>query len=167
MSWYDFFFFWRKKEAAPIHEPPALPVAVAVTYQVPGDDSKSLNDIFLDAIQEVHEEQYEVERELLNDKKLLDYIKRSIKEIKKDLTGDSHTFIHFYPHDINMDSRIWAPFSKILIELFKTIDIPVEHKGSYLYMEKSHVSKAFDALKKQIIDIDERTRTMLSTGIYR
>lgn len=160
MNWFKWLFFWQKKEEpAPIHSPPALPPAVI--------DTTPLSHVFLEAIQESYDEQYKAELELLNDTKLREYIKNAIKEINKDITGESYSFIHLYPHEVGVSTKAWVPFAKILIELCKTIDLPVENKGSHLYFDKEKVIVAFDNLKKQVIDIDERTRAMLSQGIYR
>jgi hypothetical protein len=159
VSWYDWLVFWKKP--APIHELPAAEPVKETHVPLP------LTDVFLEAIQETYNEQYKAEQELLNDSKLRDYIKKAIKKINKDLTGDSYSFIHVHPHDVGISGAIWDPFAKILIELCKHIDLPAENKGGHLYLEKKDVARAFGALKKTSIDIDERTRAMLSTGIYR
>lgn len=158
MNW-DWFFFWRKKLPPPIHELPA-PQPAAV-------DTTPLNDVFLEAIQESYDEQYKAELELLNDSKLREYVKNAVKEVNKDITGESYSFIHLYPHEVGISDKAWMPFAKILIELFKTIGVHAENKGGHLYLDKKEVIEAFSNLKRNVIDIDERTRAMLSQGIYR
>lgn len=159
MSWYDFFFFWRKKEAAPIHEPLAL--AESTYEHVP------LSDVFMEAIQETYDEQYKLELELLNDKRLREYIKNAVKAMSMGLNKDTYDFVLIHASDVNIDSRIFPVFGKIMVKLCAEIDLPIKFEDSYLNIKKNDIRKSFDNLKKQVIDIDERARTMLSTGIYR
>jgi len=157
MSWFSWLLFWQKKEL-----PPAIPLDSPIIQEIP-----RLDDIFLEAIQESHEEVYKLERELLNDEKLRSYIKKVVKTMSTSVNKDSYDFILVHPHDCGVDSRVWGPFAQIIIQLCKSIDLPATDEGSYLKVMKKDVRKAFGALKHQVIDIDERTRAMLSTGIYR
>jgi hypothetical protein len=143
--------------APPIHEAPAI--EVAETY--PG-----IQDIFLDTIQEVHDETYKLERELLDDAKLRGYIKNTIRAIMPHMT-DRYEFVLIHPSDVNINEKIWATFCQIMIGLFKTIDLPATNEGTYMKLMKDDIKKSFGALKKSTIDIDERMRAMLSQGIYR
>lgn len=159
-QWLTTFFFGERRAkqlpAADVHdESPIVQSAVL------------LDDIFLEAIQESHEEVYKLEYELLNDNKLRTYIKNAVKEMNVGVNKDSYEFILIHPHDCGVNSKVWTPFAQIMIRLCKSIDLPATDEGSYLKVMKKDVRKAFGALKKQVIDIDERTRAMLSQGIYR
>jgi len=158
MNWLLRLFGLGKKELppAPIHDDSPL-VQAATT----------LDDIFLEAIQESHEEIYKLEYELLNDAKLRSYIKAAVKIMHAGVNKDSYDFILIHPHECGLDSKVWPVFAQILIRLCQSIGLPATDEGPYLKVMKKDVAKAFGALKKQIVDIDERTRAMLSTGIYR
>lgn len=154
MNWFLRLLGFKKVEVpAPIHELPAAPVP--------------LNDVFLEAIQESYDAQYKLELELMNDAKLREYIKNTVKAMVNDLEYDRYDFIMLYPHDAKISPHIWEPFAKIMSELCKTIDLPTELRDGHLYAKKSDVKRAFNALKVRVIDIDERVRAMLSQGIYR
>ncbi len=145
-----------KKVPAPIH-----------CESLPEFSPVPLNDVFLEAIQESYDEEYKLEIELLNDAKLREYIKNAVKAMTRGLTKESYDFILIHPSDAKIDARIWKPFGDILVRLCKEIDLPAVNEGSYVNVKKKDVRAAFDKLKKQVIDIDERTRAMLSQGIYR
>lgn len=160
MNWLFRLFGIGKKELAPapapIHDDSPLVQA-----------APTLDDIFLEAIQESHEEIYKLEYELLNDVKLRDHIKSAVKAMHVGANKDSYDFILIHPHECGIDSKVWPVFAQILIRLCQSIGLPATDEGSYLKVLKKDVSRAFGALKKQVIDIDERTRAMLSQGIYR
>ncbi len=159
MNWLlRLFGLGRKELPAPIHgtSVPQLPPA-----------SVPLQDVFMEAIQESYDEQYKLELELLNDAKLREYVKNMVKAMNKGLTKDSYDFILLHPSDAKINERIWSPFAKIMIQLCKSIDIPAKDESSYLNVSKKDVKAAFEKLKRDVIDIDERTRAMLSQGIYR
>jgi hypothetical protein len=156
-NWLRILFGIRPKELpAPIHGEslPELPPA-------------PLNDVFLEAIQESYDETYRLELELLNDAKLREYIKNTVKAMSRGLTKDSYDFILIHPSDAKINDKIWHPFAKIMIQLCAEIGIKAKDETSYLNVDKKQVREAFEKLKKQVIDIDERTRAMLSQGIYR
>lgn len=160
----------RPKELpAPIHEP-TEPEVVGNDWEIlppPPTPAFSIQEVFFEAIQEAHEEAYKAERELLDDAKLRKYIKGVIKTISTGMNKDSYEFVLIHPHDIKLPDASWEPFCQIMIGLFKTIDLKATNEGSYMKVMKKDVKKAFGGLKKPIIDIDERTRAMLSQGIYR
>lgn len=126
-----------------------------------------LREVFLEAIQEVHEETYKAERELLNDTKLRSYIKNVIKAVGSGLSSDRYDFVLIHAHDAQVPNGAWTPFARIMIELFKEIGLPATNEGSYIKVMKADVKKAFGALKTEVVDVDERVRTMLSQGVYR
>lgn len=162
MSWFSWLIFWKKKS-----EPEPVPDQRLLMPPVP-TPAIELRDVFLEAIQEVHEEVYAKERELLNDTKLRSYIKNFISAVSTDLAkGDHYDFILVHSYQVKIDKDIWSPFSLIMIELLKSIDLPAEKSDDYIKLQKADVRRVFGDLKKQVIDIDERARTMLSQGIYR
>lgn len=154
MNWFLRLLGFKKVEApAPIHELPAAPVP--------------LNDVFLEAIQETYDEQYKAELELMNDSKLREYVKNTVKAMSRGLTKDSHNFILLHASDAKIDEKAWRAFAKIMVRLCEEIGLPAKDEGGYINVNKKDVAKAFENLRKQVIDIDERTRAMLSQGIYR
>lgn len=156
-----------KELPAPIHEP-SEPEVVANDWEPrPPTPFFSLQDVFFEAIQEAHEEAYKAERELLDDVKLRKYIKGVIKAISLGMNKDAYEFILIHPHDIKLPNASWEPFYQIMIGLFKTIDLKATNEGTYMKVMKKDVKRAFGGLKKPVIDIDERTRAMLSQGFYR
>lgn len=167
MNWFLKLFGLGPKELpAPIHEPE--PDVVGADWEPqPPKPAFSIQDIFYEAIQEAHEEAYKAERELLNDVKLRKYIKEFIKTIGLGLNKDNYDFILIHPHDIKLPEASWTPFAQIMIGLFKEIGLKATDEGRYLKLMKKDVKKSFGGLKKPILDIDERTRAMLSQGVYR
>jgi len=162
VNWfYKLLGFKEKQLPPPGHEEPIYELPGAYTTPVP------LDDVFLEAIQESYDEEYKLELQLLNDAKLRQYVKNSVKAMTSGLTKDSYDFILIHPSDAKIDAKIWKPFAQILIALCKEIGLPAEAESGYINVKKKDVKKAFDNLKKQVIDIDERTRAMLSQGIYR
>lgn len=176
MSW-DWLFFWREKPALPIHRPPVViddneqklveEVEESLNpYEPP--QLGSMRNVFLEAIQETQEEQVKLESELLNDNKLREYVKNVIKATAKKLLEDKHNFILIHPHEVKLSNdKLWPLFAKIMVKLFKEIDINAQIADTYLDLDKKEVREAFSKMKRQSIDIDERTRAMLSQGIYR
>ena len=146
---------------------PALPAVSVESELEPILAPVPLNDVFLEAIQETYDEQYKAELELLNDKKLREYVKNMVKAMSRGINKDSYDFILLSYSDAKIDSNAWRPFAKIMIKLCAEIDLAAQDDGNYINVKKKDVKRAFDNLKKQVIDIDERTRAMLSQGIYR
>jgi len=145
---------------APIHEPG--PAAYIEPPTAP-----LLSDIFREAIQETHDEINQLERELLDDVKLRQYIKNTVRAMTLGLNKDSYDFILIHPSDAKISDKIWRPFAQIMVQLCAEIGIKAKDETTYLNVDKKEVRKAFANLKKQVVDIDERTRAMLSQGIYR
>lgn len=159
MNWfYKLLGFKEKELPAPGYEEP-------IREEPREEKPFNIQEVFLEAIQEAHEEAYIAERELLNDVKLQKYIRDTIKVIASN--NDHYEFVLVHPHDIKLPAASWAPFAQIMIGLFKEINLKASDEGSYLKVMKKDVKRAFGSLKKQTIDIDERTRAMLSQGIYR
>jgi len=162
MNWLLRLFGLGPKELprAPIHEP--APAAYIEPPTVP-----LLSDIFREAIQETHDEINQLERELLDDVKLRQYIKNTVRAMTLGLNKDSYDFILIHPSDAKISDKIWRPFAQIMVKLCAEIGIHAKDEATYLNVDKKEVRKAFTNLKKQVVDIDERTRAMLSQGIYR
>lgn len=169
MNWLLKLFGLGKKELAPapIHHEIESSTVGATWFPDPLVPKFSMQDVFLDAIQEVHEETYRAELELLDDEKLRNYIKNVIKAISVGVNKDAYEFVLIRPHDVRVPPASWELFCGIMIGLFETINLKVTNEGNYMKVMKKDVKKSFRALKRPVVDIDERTRAMLSQGIYR
>jgi hypothetical protein len=169
MNWLLKLFGLGKKELAPapIHQESNPEIVGEYWVPDPLVPKFNMQDVFLDAIQEAHEETYRAELELLDDEKLRKYIKNVIKTISVGVNKDAYEFVLIHPHDVKIPPASWEMFCGIMVGLFETISLKVTNEGNYMKVMKKDVKKSFRALKRPVIDIDERTRAMLSQGVYR
>jgi DNA-directed RNA polymerase subunit L len=152
---------------APIQEEPLV-----VTPPVTSEEEfkfavgNVLNEVFLEAVNEVHAARYEKEKELLNDQKLRAYIKKFLKYGVSEAPSHQHSFL-VSSSDLGMEKSILYTFYKIVHELCNNFKIKTEWTGQYISVDSPSFMAAMETLYTPVINIDERMRAMLSQGIYR
>jgi hypothetical protein len=169
MNWFLKLFGLGPKELpAPIHDEPEPTVCPPVTSE---DEfkfavSSSLNEVFIEAVNEVHAARYEKEKELLNNQKLREYIKKFLKYGVSEAPTHQFSFL-VSSSDLGMPTAVLYTFYKIVNELCQNFKIKTEWTGQYISVDCKSFMAAMEGLYVPTIDIDERMRAMLSQGIYR
>lgn len=147
-----FFFGERKPKQLPQPETP----------QVYGD----LHSILKEAIAEVDRERQEELRKLMDDKKLTNFFRSTVKGIAEKAAKDKGTsFIGSYSCEV--PDKSWPVFMDIFCNTCKEMGLPITHDAEHLRIEGSQVRNFFEKISPSPVDIDERTRALLRQGPYR
>lgn len=129
---------------------------------------ESLITMFMDSVKEVHGEQRKLEQELNDNAKLSRLIKKTIRAmVEEEAKNDSYSFIHIHHFQIGVKEPIFQVYARIFSGVAKELGLPVEIEKGYIRVQKRDLREAFEKLRNSEVDIDERTRAMLSQGIYR
>ncbi len=129
---------------------------------------ESLSAMFVSSVQEVHAEQRKLEQELNDNNKLAKLIKKTIHAmVEEEAKNDTYSFIHIHHFQIGMKEPVFQVYARIFKGVAKEIGMPVEIEKGYFRVQKKDLRATFEKLRGSEVDIDERTRAMLSQGIYR
>jgi hypothetical protein len=129
---------------------------------------ESLSAMFVDSVKEVHAEQRKLERELNDNAKLSKLIRKTIRAmVDEEAKGDTYSFIHVHHFQIGVKETVFQVYARIFSGVAKELGLPVEIEKGYIRVQKRDLREAFEKLRSSEVDIDERTRAMLSQGIYR
>lgn len=132
------------------------------------EEPKDLKTVFIEVVQE-RQQELRRNRELLDDAKLARLIRKTIKYLVTEMSkkDDKYSFVLIHDSSVGLDTDVFNTYCKIFRGVCKELDITVEIESSYMKVEKRDMQRAFDKITQGGIDIDERTRAMLSQGIYR
>jgi hypothetical protein len=129
--------------------------------------TSSLNDVFLEAIKEAQAARFEKEKVLMDDVKLAQFIKNFMKYSALEADVNSDSFL-VSCSNVEVPSNVFETFYKIIQPLCEGLGIQVKWRNGYISVDVSSFKRATENIQPSFkIDIDERTRAMLSSGIYR
>lgn len=132
------------------------------------EEPKSLSAMFIESVQEVHHEVRKLERELNDNAKLAKLFKKTIQEIvQEENKNDTYNFIHIHSFQIGLKEPVFQVYARIFKSVAAELGLKVELEKGYFRVYKADLRKTFEKLRGSEVDIDERTRAMLSQGIYR
>lgn len=125
-----------------------------------------INRIFQEVLNEIAQEQASLSDEL-PEEKLRELFKTTIRkailaannELKDTYLLDSGT--------LKLTDRLWKPFCAIFTGVAKELGIKTVTTADYLHIDTASLLAVTDKLKGGEINIDEKVRMMLHTGIYR
>jgi len=130
----------------------------------------SSKNIFKEAAREALQKYHQQELELLDDEKLCEYIKDTVKYLVNDLVTNASS-VNILVGQVRVPKipkAAWNTFALIFCKLCKELGIEIaSFTGDYIHVDKCSFEKFINSLKEDYIDIDERVRAMLSTGPYR
>lgn len=129
---------------------------------------ESLSSMFVSSVQKVQSEQRKLEQELNDNAKLAKLIKKTIHAmVEEEAKNDTYSFIHIHHFQIGLKEPVFQIYARIFKGVAKELGMPVELEKGYFRVQKRDLRETFEKLRDSGVDIDERTRAMLSQGIYR
>jgi hypothetical protein len=162
MNW--FLNLFKKPKPTPIHRTMPTPTNEEELKFV---ITSSLNDVFLEAVKEAQEARFEKEKILMDDAKLAQFIKNFMKYSALEADKNSGLFL-VGCSNVEVPSNVFETFYKIIQPLCEGLGIQVKWRNGYISVDVDSFKSATEKVQPSFkIDIDERTRAMLSSGIYR
>lgn len=152
------------------NKPEPTPAEVILEVQDAKDEvGQDLRQVFLEAAKQAAEERAALEKELLNNGKLQQYLRSTIKYIASELLKqDSYDFMLVGYSNCGVAASVFDDYAAIFLKIAKEFGIEATISGNYIKVDKASVKKALSELMPPTPPLDmEKLRGVLRTGPYR
>lgn len=164
MIW-PFNLIWPKKP-----ELVTTPAQVILEVQDAKEDvANDLRNVFLEATKQAAVERAQLEAQLLNNGKLAEYLRSTIRHLASELLKhDTSEEILLGHYDCKVPESVFADYCELFLKIGKEFGLGVRLSGKYIWINRASAKKILSNLMPDTPRPDmEKLREVLRQGPYR
>lgn len=127
-----------------------------------------IKDAIIASARALAEERHKKETELLSDEKVREYFIKTFSALVAELYQDDHyDFVLIAQNKTGVPNEVYPTFRSIFYAACQELGLTHRNTTDCVCLNKAPLKKFLDSTDAPRIDIDEKVRALLHTGVYR